>query len=392
MADYKVLFVDDDSNLLMALRRQLRGKFDMLTAAGGATGLTMFDEHDNIAVCVADMQMPGMTGLEFLEKVQKVSPDTVRIMLTGNADQATAVNAINKGQIFRFFSKPYETEDLQRALTDGLRQHQLITAEKNLIQETLAGSVKLLTDVMAQLNPTVFGRSMKMKSWCDLISKEIGFPRPWELGIAALLCPIGIVALPPDILARMSVGKRLQPLERDLLKRTPEVGYKLISNIPRLEAVAEIVHFQNRNFDGTGFPDEGPVGEDIPLGARILRIVRDLAEVSFGGEPTDIDFEQIGQKPHRYDPVLFEKIRKLLAVIDNDQDLPPEGVDMTLSIANLREGDLLMTDLETVDNHIVLTHGNFISEMQLARIRVFQKAHDFREPVDIKRGVKTRTV
>tara|TARA_R110000796_G_scaffold11478_2_gene38290 strand:- start:199283 stop:200461 length:1179 start_codon:yes stop_codon:yes gene_type:complete len=391
MAEYHILFVDDDSNLLMALRRQLRGKFEILTAAGGTSALKMFEEHDTIAVCVADMQMPNMNGLEFLEKIKKISPDTVRIMLTGNADQATAVDAINKGHIFRFFSKPYETADLERALSDGLRQHQLITAEKTLIQETLAGSVKLLIDVMAQLNPTVFGRSMKMKGWCDSIAKELEYPRPWELGIAALLCPIGIVALPPDILARLALGKPLQPLEKDLLRRTPEVGHKLISNIPRLEAVADMVLLQNRNFDGSGFPESGPSGENIPLGARILRIARDLADVGDGPEPTDIDFEVIGGKPHRYDPVLLSKIRTLLAVIDGEQEFPPEGLEMRVRIDNLREGDLLMTDLETMEDHVVLTHGNFISQVQLARIRVFQKAHDFREPVEVKRGVKRKS-
>ncbi len=387
MVDQRILFVDDDENLLMALRRQLRGKFDLLTAAGGKSALEMFEEN-SIAVCVADMQMPNMNGLEFLEKVQKISPDTVRIMLTGNADQATAVNAINKGRIFRFFSKPYEMEDLENALNDAIRQHQLITAEKTLVQETLAGSVKVLTDIMAQLNPAVFGRAMKIKGWCDRVSKDLNYPRPWELGIAALLYPIGMIALPPDVLARMADEKPLQPLERDLLKRTPEVGSKLIGNIPRLEAVAEIVHMQNRNFDGSGFPENGPAGDGIPLGARILRIIRDLAEIGDGPLPTDIDFDTLKRHQHRYDLDLFMKIRDLIGVVDEDGDLPPEGREMVVRIAQLRVGDFLMTNLETTEDHVLLTHGNYISEVQLQRLRVFQKAHTFREPVEIKRGVR----
>lgn len=388
MSANRILFVDDDANLLMALRRQLRGKFDVLTAAGGKSGLNLIAETPGVAVCVADMRMPNMDGLEFLEKVQKISPDTVRIMLTGNADQATAVNAINKGKIFRFFSKPYETSDLEQALVDALRQYELVTAEKTLIQETLAGSVKLLTDVMAELSPTVFGRTMKMKGWCDQIAEDLNYPRPWELGIAALLAPIGMVSMPPDILSRMAEGKPLQPLERDLMKRTPEIGRKLISNIPRLDGVAIIVHMQNRNFDGSGFPPSGPQGEDIPLGARILRIVRDLAELGDNPLPTDIDFATLERHKHRYDPALFAKIRSLMAIVDEEGELPPEGREMVVRIDQLRVNDFLLTNLETTTDRVVLTHGSFVSEVQLERIRVFQRSHEFREPIEIKRGVR----
>lgn len=388
MTEPYILFVDDDDNLLMALRRQMRGKFNILTAVGGKTALQKFEENEPIAVCIADMRMPNMDGLQLLQKVREVSPETVCMMLTGNADQATAVDAINRGRIFRFFPKPYDPALLEDAIRDGLRQYQLITTERNMIQETLAGSVKVLTDVMAQLSPLVFGRSMKMKAWCDQIADELDYPRPWELSVAALLCPIGMVSLPPDILARIAQGKPLQPLERDLLRHTPEVGRKLIGNIPRLETIGEIVYLQNKNFDGSGFPEKGPSGKDIPLGSRILRIVRDLAEIGDTSLPTDIDFDLLYRHKHRYDPELFAKIQKLLAIIDTDQDIPPEGREMVIKINQLRINDYLMTDLETTGDRVVLTHGNFISEVQLERIRVFQKAHDFREPVQIMRGLR----
>ncbi|WP_114109792.1 HD domain-containing phosphohydrolase [Thalassospira xiamenensis] len=387
MAKRNILFVDDDDNLLMAIRRQLRGKFDLLTSVGGKHALELLKEQE-IAVCVADMRMPNMDGLQLLEKVQQVSPETVRIMLTGNADQATAIDAINKGRIFRFFSKPYDSDLLEQGLNDALRQYRLITAEKSLIEETLAGSVKVLTDVMAQMNPAIFGRAMKVKGWCDRIVPELQYPRSWELGVAALLCPIGMVSMPPDVLARLAQGKPLQPLERDLMLRTPEVGRKLISNIPRLEAIAEIVLLQFRNFDGSGFPEKGPTGEGIPLGARILRILNDLAEIGVTDLPTDIDFEQLERHKHRYDPALFTTIRNLLAIVDEEGDLPPEGREMAVLVDKLQVNDYLMTDLETTEDRVVLTHGTYISEVRLERIRAFQRLHKFREPVQILRGAK----
>jgi DNA-binding NtrC family response regulator len=218
MEDPVVLFVDDDENLLMGLKRRLRGKFNFDTAIGPLEAIAKIKDGARYAVCVADMRMPEMDGVQLLAEVAKLSPDTVGMMLTGNADQKTAVEAINQGRIFRFFNKPCEDDELITGVSAGLRQYQLITAEKALIEQTLAGSVKVLTEVLAQLNPTIFGKAMRAKRWCDRIAGPIGYPHPWELGLAALLAPIGYVSLPPDILARLGEDKALQPLERDVVR------------------------------------------------------------------------------------------------------------------------------------------------------------------------------
>lgn len=389
MEKSKVLFVDDDKNLLHAMQRKLRGKYDFEIAIGGQEALRILMEDGPFAVCIADMRMPGMDGVKLLTEISRVSPDTVRMMLTGNADQHTAVEAINRGHIFRFFSKPCDDEILEQGINDAIRQYHLITAERDLLEQTLAGSVKVLTDVLAQLNPLIFGRSMRVKSWCDMIARDIGYPQPWELGLAALLAPIGLVSLPPETLARLAMGKVLQPLERDLLKRTPEVGKRLISNIPRLNHIGEIVYLQFRNFDGTGFPaDNSPKGTDIPLGARVLRILNDLAEISTGDMPLAQNFDELKEHAHRYDPELFGQISNLVAIVDDSYDLEthPKGREQDILLKSLRVNDFLMTDIETVDGHVLLTHGNHVSEVQLQRLRVFQQIHKFHEPIRIRRG------
>ncbi|WP_073955454.1 HD domain-containing phosphohydrolase [Thalassospira sp. TSL5-1] len=384
----KVLFVDDDENLLRGVRRTMRGKFNMSIAVGGEQALKTLAEDGPFAVCIADMRMPGMTGVELLETISKKHPETVGIMLTGNADQGTAIEAINRGSIFRFFNKPCDDALLESGIRAALRQYQLITAERNLIEQSLAGSIKVLTDVLAQLNPTIFGRSMRVKRWCDQASSAIEYPQPWELGLAALLCPIGMVSLPPDLLSRMTGDKPLQPLERDIVKRTPEVAARLIANIPRLENVAEIVGMQNRNFDGTGFPDKGPAGMDIPLGARVLRILNSLAERTQSDTLVTQDFDELLYHKHRYDLDLLSRLRSQLATVDSvyDETIYPDGQELTIAIKELRVGDYLLTDLETTENRILLTHGNFISEVQLQRLRIFERIHKFHEPIDVRRG------
>lgn len=383
-----VLFVDDDENLLMGLKRKLRGKFEFDTALGPRQALDKIKAGKTYAVCVADMRMPEMDGVELLAEIAKLSPDTVNMMLTGNADQHTAVEAINHGRIFRFFNKPCDDDDLISGLEAGLRQYQLVTAEKALIEQTLAGSVKVLTEVLAQLNPTIFGKAMQTKTWCDAIATSVGYPHPWELGLAALLAPIGYVSLPPEILGRLGKEKPLQPLERDIVRRTPEIARQLISNIPRLEHVAGIVYLQNRDFNGEGFPAEGPVGRDIPLGARVLRILNDLGKIVDSNLVVKQHFDELRQKPKRYDPELLDQIEAALATEDPSYDkfAYPKGTEHDIYLKNLRMGDFLLTDIETQEGQVLLTHGNYVSELQLQRLRVFQEIHQFHEPIRIRRG------
>jgi len=102
----KILLVDDDCNILDAYRRSLSREFLMETAVGGEQALKLLAQDDPFAVVVSDMRMPGMDGIQLLNTIKSQSPDTIRVMLTGNADMDTAIKAINEGSIFRFLNKP----------------------------------------------------------------------------------------------------------------------------------------------------------------------------------------------------------------------------------------------------------------------------------------------
>ena len=155
----KILCVDDELNVLEALSRSLRKDFRISIAQSGELGISMIENEGPFAVVVSDMRMPEMDGIEFLGRVQSMSPETVRIMLTGNADQQTAIRAVNDGNIFRFLNKPCPSDVLTSALTAGLEQYRLVNAEKNLLEQTLNKSVEVLVDILAIVNPTAFGRS-----------------------------------------------------------------------------------------------------------------------------------------------------------------------------------------------------------------------------------------
>ena len=149
----RVLFVDDEPSVLDGIRRTLRKQVDIQTAAGGADGLRIMQEAGPFALVVSDMRMPGMSGPQFLAKVREQAPETVRMILSGQADFQATIAAVNEGHIYRFLSKPCPGDQLFAAITDGLNQYRLITAEKVLLEQTLSGSVKMLIEILGLVSP-----------------------------------------------------------------------------------------------------------------------------------------------------------------------------------------------------------------------------------------------
>src|SRR6185436_11933183 len=131
------------------IRRSLVDDFDVETAESGAAALALLEGNEPFSVIVADCRMPKMSGIELLSRVSREHPDAVRIMLTGNTDQQTAVQALNKGEIFKFLNKPCDTDSLRSAVRQGIRQHELVTAEKELLEKTLYGSIRALGELLS---------------------------------------------------------------------------------------------------------------------------------------------------------------------------------------------------------------------------------------------------
>ena len=337
----KILCVDDEPNILSGYQRSLRKQFEIETAPGGAEALAKIEENGPYAVLVTDMRMPGMDGIQFLQEAQRVAPDSVRIMLTGNADQQTAAGAVNEGRIFRFLNKPCSPEDLGHALTAGLEQYRLITAEKELLEKTLGGTIKMLMEILATVDPDLFGRAqalrLNMRALADALSAS-GLVAPSGLLAAGTRGPAGPrrhghrPAL--HVAGKARQGQALTEAESKIWQRVPETSYTLLRNIPRLEPVAQIVRFQHKHFDGGGVPD-GPVcGALIPLGARMLKVLLDLAEIEAGRVPRPAAFTLMQRQAKRYDPEVLAAARLVSdrgrpaaprAALDPDPLPPPCG-------------------------------------------------------------------
>ena len=283
MAD-RILCVDDDPNILEGYKRQLRKEFELVTAVGSEEGLRMVTEQGPFAVVVSDLQMPGMNGVEFLAKVRTHEPDTVRMLLTGNAELQAAIEAINKGQIFRFLTKPCAAEVLGGSLKAALAQYHLITAERELLEQTLSGSIRVLCEVLALVNPEAFGRSSRITRYVESIAAHLHVSELWSIKTAALLSQIGCVILPESVLKKVYRGEALTGEDSQLFNQHPFVAYDLIAKIPRMKRVAEIIKFQDKYYDGYGGPGDTQQGNTIPMEARILKVALDFDVLESAGK------------------------------------------------------------------------------------------------------------
>jgi len=385
----KILLVDDEENVLAGLKRHLGNRFEVTTASNFDEALKRVQNDGPFAVVVCDMRMPGKDGIETLAAIEALAADTVRMMLTGNADQQTAVDAINEGHIFRFFNKPCSMEVLSGGIEGGLKQYRLVVAERELLEKTLAGSVKVLTDVLTLMDPAIYGRASRVREWTRAVIKEVAFPSPWQLDLAAMLAPIGRIAVPPEILVKERAGDPLTDEERDIITRVPEMGADLISNIPRMREVAEIVHYQDKNFDGSGFPDDDMAGEDIPFGARILGILNRLGVDTITLQPTTAEFDRLGEETGAVDPTLLAEIRSCLNPSNKSKN--DEGDRLQVEVYMLRPNDILCGDISLEDGKLLLAGGMQLTSAQIGRLRNINQIHRIARPVEILRPPKEET-
>lgn len=297
----RILCVDDEANILSAIQRSLRKTFEIHTAGSGREGLEVLAREASFSVVVSDMKMPEMNGADFLKEVYRLYPETVRVLLTGFAEMDTVVKAINEGHIYRFLAKPCTAADLAAAVTDAVRQHELIISERVLLEETLKGSVKALIEVLALSNPAVFGRGTRIAHTATLLARHLQMSDLWQIEVAALFSQIGTISLPQTTAMNWYSGQKLSPEEQAMVDRMPQVRRSILAPIPRLEPVLEILDFLDFDFRGTGKKGE-IAGEDLPLGSRILRVATRCDELMTRGATPGNILDDLRANIARYDP------------------------------------------------------------------------------------------
>jgi response regulator RpfG family c-di-GMP phosphodiesterase len=378
----KILLVDDDKYLLAAMNLVLQQKFQVTTAESGEEGLAQLNTNGPFSVVFSDRQMPGMDGIEFLSRVRKLAPDTVRVMLTGNADLEHAVRVVNEGNIFRFLLKPCGKDDLLRAATDALEVHRLIVAEKELLSRTLNGSIKLLTDILSMIDAKSFHRTEHLRALAAELAPKIPLADSWEFNVAAMLSPIGNVTLPPETVVNARAGKVLSKNEQQLVDHLPEISARLLSNIPRLESVGKITLYQRKHFDGAGFPADAVKGEQIPAEARLLKILNDMLEIQTAGKTRQQALAELAARPAFYDPQLLQSVREAVGGSADTYVAPPQK--LSIPVNELKVGMILESNVMTSEGMLILSSGHPINQTVLEKIQNFHLIYGIQEPISIK--------
>jgi putative nucleotidyltransferase with HDIG domain len=283
----KVLLVDDEEELLASLRRDLGGQFAISTANSGAQALQRLASEGPFAVVVSDLKMPGMDGVVLLDKFRRITPDTVRIMLTGQADRGQVIEAINNGYLFRFLEKPVSNESLSLAISAGIRQHHRVMAEKELFalqkrHRFLTGVIGSFVKLMEARDPYTAGHQERVAALVVAIAREMGFSdRNVEvIGIAGTIHDLGKLYVPAEFLNRPGT---LSPIEFQVVKQHPAVGYSVLREVEFDLPVAEYVHQHHERLDGRGYP-LGLKGDEIYLEAKILAVA-DVVEAMSSHRP-----------------------------------------------------------------------------------------------------------
>jgi response regulator RpfG family c-di-GMP phosphodiesterase len=359
----KILLVDDEPNVLHGVKRHLRNEFELEFAVGGAEAIEVFKSKGPFAVVVSDMQMPEMSGLELLGRIQGLHSQTVRIMLTGNADQKTAVDAVNEGNIFRFLNKPCPPERLASTLKAGIEQYRLITAESELLNKTLSGSVRMLTQVLSLAMPQAFGLTQEARTLVRAIAEKLAVGPMWQVEMAAMLMRVGCVSLPDDVLRRYLSFEPLSAEDAKLVSQTPKLGQNLVSSIPRLQGVAGLIAAQ-------AYPPHAAT----PIAARILKVVGDFQRMRANSSP------YTALKRLRNDAIYD------LAVVDALTEVVTETCEtQNLTVAELREGMILEQPIEDTNGRILLASGSEVHESMIQKLINFRRSSTgIREPIQVR--------
>ncbi len=363
-----MLCVDDEPMVLEGLKDILGRSFDVSMATSAPDALEILRcEPDAFSIVISDMRMPVMGGADFLRAARTIAPDAVRLLLTGHADLQAAIKAVNGARLFRFLTKPCESQELLGACVAALGQHRLQTSERVLLEETLRGSVDALAEVLALANPAAFGRAGRVKELAGKLGRAAEVRNDWEIEVAAMLADIGAVTLPQATAEKVYAGAQLTATEAAMVERVPAVTRQLLGKIPRLEGVLEILGTYRAKARG----EAGGESSGVPAGARVLRIAVDYVELESQGASRTV---AVGAMRSRklYDPGLLNAFAAVIGV-------EPAAV-RELRVHELRVGMTLADDARSVRGELLLARGQRVTERLVERIRNIG-AEGVREPL-----------
>jgi response regulator RpfG family c-di-GMP phosphodiesterase len=403
-----LLLVDDEPGILSSLRRLLRPVgYTIHTAESGKDGLEIL-QHERIDLVISDMRMPEMDGARFLEQVRIHWPETTRILLTGYSDVGSTIDAINRGEIYRYVSKPWDDNDLLLVVRDALegarlrrenaRLLDLTQAQNEELMDLNAGledkvkqrtseieqvnsflnlaneklkqnflvSIKMFSSLMELRGGVMAGHSRRVADLARKLAVTLGTKAKEQQDVffAALLHDIGKIGFSDTLLSRPVSRMSGEDLGR--YRKHVTAGESALMPLDELKDVARIVRSHHERFDGQGFPD-GLQGLSIPLCARILSVANDYDGLQIGTlaekrmNPDEAKAMIVQSRGKRYDPQIVDAFVELLG------GLIQEVVrERPVSHPDLKVGMVLARDLVSREG-VLLLSADFVLDVSLIK-------------------------
>lgn len=410
-----VLCVDDEPNILSSLRRLFRGQgYRVMVAESGKDGLRIL-ETEHVDVVISDMRMPEMDGARFLEHVRERWPSTLRLLLTGYADIQSILDAINRGEIYRYITKPWDDNDIllivrhaleRKALEDEKQRLEALTLVQNeelkLLNsslETKVGqrtaelkkahdellvfndklklnfltSIKVFSGLIEMRGGVLSGHSRRVAELARRIAGRLGLDsrETQEVFIAGLLHNIGKIGFSDELLSlpvSLMNGDQLS-----LYRKYPVRGEELLMPLEDLRAAATLVRSHQERFDGAGFPD-GLSGFNVPMGARILAVASDYDNLQIGTfaqrrlRPDEAAVLIAQGSGKRYDPSVASIFGEILSGKVTREAVQEESLAPT----RLRPGMVTSRDLVTRDGFLLLSADHVLTDRLIQQLTDFE--------------------
>lgn len=412
-----LLFVDDEANILSSLKRLFRpAGYRIFTAESGAAGLEIM-AREAVDLVISDMRMPEMNGAQFLEQVRQKWPDTVRILLTGYADIGSTIEAINKGQIYRYISKPWEDNDITITVRQALERRALehekarleeltyiqneelkdlnanleekVKARTEEVHKAMASlkaahedlkkgfitSIRVFSNLIEMREGNMAGHSRRVAELSRNIAKRMGLEETQmqDLFLASLLHDIGKIGLPDNLLGKPFIN--LTEKERIEVTKHPIKGQMTLMALEQLYGAAQLIRSHHERFDGLGYPDM-LAGAAIPLGARILALANDYDAAQIGtllpkrlGEAEAAAFIQ-QWKGMRYDPAVVDVFMDMMG---RSAEVVKRKTERALLSRNLKPGMVLSRDLVAKNGNLLLARKCALNEQLIEQILGFER-------------------
>lgn len=402
-----VLCVDDEPNILSALRRLLRPSgYRVLVAESGAEGLELM-ASEQVDLVISDMRMPNMDGAAFLAAVKAGWPDVVRILLTGYADMASTIDAINRGEIFRYVTKPWVDSDMLLTLRQGLerkaleadkRRLEALTQQQNetlrqlneslevkvqartaelqkaneRLKNSFLNSIKIFSSLIELRHPALAGHSRRVAAMGRSLALKVGMDAKaaQEVFLAGLLHDIGKIGFPDKLLAKPVRTMAFDELQ--VYNKHPLAGVHALMAFDELGTAARMIRHHHERYDGQGFPD-GARGNDIPLGARVLAVANDFDSLQIGTfsaqQFTPKEAKQIMEKDRgkRYDPLVLDALFELTGA----PPAPPLR-EVRLRLSELKPGMVLTRDFVSREGALLLGADHKLDAKLIEKMQAYE--------------------